>query len=95
MKEYEVLRASDWLDQSRSGDSMKGRVVLLAWKDEDGKTLQISTNEQWEDSRDSNWDNPEKPNYCFGHYFADKITDEALVNFYERSAKLFGHYIGK
>lgn len=99
MSEYEEIKtivcASDWLDQSRSGDSMKGRIVLLKWNDpKTGEIIKFSTHEQWEDSRKENWENPKKPNFAYGHYFNGykTINDEIQQDYYQRAVKMLSWY---
>jgi len=91
-----VILKSEWLDQSRSRDPMKGRVVLYRESNEDESFVQFVIAEQWEDSRKENWET-KKPAYGSGMYFnMDKeITDEILFTFYKRSAKLLQWYLPK
>ena len=93
--ELKLVCASDWLDQSRSRDPMRGRVVLLKWVDKrTGEIIKFSTHEQWEDSSKENWENPANPNYCYGQYFdgIQTITDEIQQNYYKRAHKLLNWY---
>jgi len=95
---YEVVKASKWLDQSRSKDPMCGRGVILKWLDPTtGETVKFSTNEQWEDSRKENWKNPKNPNYCYGHYFdgVNAINDEIIEEYYKRARKILNWYKDK
>lgn len=90
-----LVCASDWLDQTRSNDPMKGRVVLLKWINEKtGEINKFSTHEQWEQSDKENWESPSNPNYCYGEYFDSitSITDEIQQNYYKRAFKLLNHY---
>jgi hypothetical protein len=97
-KEYKpeliLVCATDWLDQSRSNDSMRGRIVLLKWVDPDTKEiLKFSTHEQWEDSRKENWKNPKKPNYAYGHFFhVQSVNDEIQQDYYKRALKMLNWY---
>ena len=93
----EVILKSEWLDQSRSRDSMRGRVVLIKEYNEDKSFTQFVISEQWEDSRKENWENPVTPAYGSGIYFNMDavITDEILFTFYKRSAKLLQWYLPK
>ncbi len=94
---YKIIRKTDWLDQSVSKDPMKGRVLLLEWFDKDGNTTQFSTNEQWEDSSQDNWENPTNSNIAYGNYFhgITKLNDEILFDFHYRAMKLFNWYLQK
>jgi len=99
MSEYVEIKtivcASDWLDQSRSGDSMKGRIVILKFTDpKTGEIIKFSTHEQWEDSRKENWENPTTPNFAYGHYFdgIKTITDEIQQDYYQRAVKMLSWY---
>lgn len=93
----EVVLTSEWLDQDRSRDSMKGRVVLLKDIKDDGTVFQHVVTEQWQDSSIEGWENPKTPNYSHGNYFNldTEITDEILFTFYKRSAKLLQWYLPK
>ena len=99
MSEYVEIKtivcASKWLDQSRSGDSMKGRIVILKFTDpKTGEIVKFSTHEQWEDSRKENWENPKTPNFAYGHYFDNHKTvdDEIQQDYYKRANELLNYY---
>lgn len=93
----EVVLTSEWLNQDRSRDPMKGRVVLLKELNPDGSVFQFVLTEQWEQSDKPNWENPKRPAYGHGEYYSldQEITDEILFDFYKRSANLLKHYLPK
>jgi len=89
-----VLITSKWLDQSRSRDPMKGRVVLLQEFDNSGKPFQFIITKQWEDSSYPDWENPPRPNYTSGSFYQEEeLTDQILFDFYKESAKMFAWYL--
>ena len=88
---HTVLLQSEWLDQTKMNDPMIGRIVILQWFDKDGKTFQLSVNEEWFEGSPEDGDGAPMPNYAYGRYFNGdtEITQEILAHFYEKANDLF------
>lgn len=90
-----VILQSEWLDQTKMGDPMKGRVVLLEWLDVHDKTFQHSVNEQWFEGTIEEANKTRSPNYAYGEYFNGEtvLTQQMLATFYRKANSLFSIHL--